>query len=82
MMMHTWKDGLAVLLGGILVAVVAFLGLQQLQQWRQDAANLQAIVRLLNYNIAQGHLVLEPVVPAAPPVARALPDPPKPPDKP
>ena len=61
-----WKDWLAVLVVGLLVGGVAFGGLLQIQQWRQDTATLRAVVQLLNYNVAQGKLVIIPQEP--PPV--------------
>lgn len=57
---------------GIGAAVVAFLGLLQWQHWKQDEANVHAMVQLLNYNVAQGKLVAVPTsepsaAPQAPP---------------
>lgn len=69
----TWLEWLGVLGTALVVAVLVFLGLLQVNHWRQDEANLHAVIQLLNYNVAEGKLA---VVPAAAPVALGTPVPP------
>ncbi len=83
--MHTltWRSWLVVVVVAVVVAVGTFVGLLEFQHLKQDEANLHAIIPLLNFNLAKGHLELPPDglnTGAVPPIA---PTPPsvKPPDK-
>lgn len=63
-----WKEWLGVGVVALVVAVVAFLGLLQVQHWRQDEETLHQVVQLLNYNVQQGKLVgIPPPQPPATP---------------
>lgn len=53
-----WKEWLGVGVVALVVAVVAFLGLLQVQHWRTDEETFHAVVQLLNYNVAQGRLAV------------------------
>lgn len=64
---------------GTVVAVVVFLGLLQVQHWRQDEENLHAAILLLNYNMQEGRLL--PLPQAAPPPRPPVPVPAPPVEK-
>lgn len=68
-----WKEWLGVGVVALVVAVVAFLGLLQVQHWRQDEETLHQVVQLLNYNVAQGKLMGVPAPQPAPPAVAPIP---------
>lgn len=65
--MRYWTDWVWMVIGGLVVAVVVFLGLLGWQHYQTDDALLhEVILPVLQYNVQQGRLLPLPAPQAAP----------------
>lgn len=71
MQTRSWLRWLGVVAVGAVAGVCAFLALLQWAHWRQDEANLHALVQLINYNVQHGRLLVPEVAvaPTSPPAS-------------